>query len=46
MKVTWFAVAVLVLVFAMPAVAQERQTANTLKAPAEFAGPAATLADM
>jgi hypothetical protein len=33
-------------VLVSPAAAQERETANTLKAGADFAGPAATLADM
>jgi hypothetical protein len=40
------AVALFLLTIAGPVFAQERQTANTLKAAADFAGPAATLADM
>jgi hypothetical protein len=40
------ALALFLLTLACPVVAQELQTANTLKAPADFAGPAATLADM
>lgn len=40
------ALALFLLTLACPVAAQERQTANTLKAPADFAGPAATLADM
>jgi hypothetical protein len=41
-----FAVALFLLMFAGPARAQETQTANTLTAPVDFAGPPATLADM
>ena len=46
MKVNWSAVAVLSLVFAVSATGQEHQTANTLRAAADVAGPPATLADV
>jgi Domain of unknown function (DUF6265) len=46
MKVNWSGVAVLLLLFAVSATAQEYQTANTLRAGADVAGPPATLADM
>ena len=41
-----FALGLFLLMLAGPVVAQEVQSDNTLKAPAEFAGPKATLADM
>jgi hypothetical protein len=40
------AVALFSLVLASPVFSQQTQTANTLKAPADLAGPPATLADM
>jgi hypothetical protein len=46
MKVKWSVVAVLSLLLAASAAAQEQQTANTFRAATDGAGPPATLTDM